>query len=1130
MHQVSFVTKLRIPTLVLIVALIALSTPVFGQTLITGEIAGTISDPTNAVVPAAVVNLKSLDTGATESTITNGAGVYRFSLLKPGHYQVTVTQPGFQKAQRETTVVVGQTSTTDLQLQVGAATQTVEVEAAAPLINPQPSNSTAFTPAEVQELPSPGGDITNIAETAPGVVMNTSGAMEGYGNFTVNGLPATSNLFTVNGENDMDPYFNINNSGATNLTLGQNEVQEATVITNAYAGEYGQLSGAQVTYVTKAGTNEFHGNALWYWNGRYMNANDWFNNEYGVPRPFDNDNQWAASIGGPIIKNKTFFFVDNEGLRFVLPNLFTNTIPTPAFQSAVLASVGAAQPSEVPLYQKMFNLYNNAPNAASATPIPNSSECSGLSIPGFNGAAQDCAEQFRNSATSLGTEWILAFRVDQKIGNNDNAFFRYKLDHGLQPTSISSISPNFDALSNQPSYDMQLNETHTLGATSTNNFMATFSHYVAQFTQNYQQASSTFPDTIAYSGDMGEFTGFNPIDNFPQGRNVTQYQFIDDFTHLHGNHNLKFGVNFRRYDVSDHNFFFNSPRVVFGGSGVGGLQDFANGTALEFIQNDNPIQDVPIALWGMGAYAQDEWKVRPNLTLTFALRLERTSNPVCQYNCFANFVGPYNGLPSVTSANPMNVPYSSDIASGLHSAYMGIDEVNPAPRFGFSWSPRQGNRSTVVSGGFGIFYDNVPESLVDNLLHNPPQSVGIVELGVPPFASGPGGAPAIYSASVAAFSINKSFSQISAAFPPGAVFFPPSVNGIEGTLHSPRTEEWNLQVQQQMSNSVVLIVGYAGNHSIRIPYVNNWPNAFDAGDLFPHVPGIQETASANPDYGQVSLVQSGALANYNGLTVTVRKQFSHWVSGIANYTWSHGLDDVSNGGINPYNFFFGAAQSQINPLSLRASNYGNSDYDIRHNFNAGWVVNPDWHFSSKLMKGVFGGWQFSGKWFWRSGLPFSVVDDYVNGDIQNGGPPFIYATPIAGNMQTACGHGSTQNALGTGNSCLNSSAFLNSGAAGTTFSQWAPQGRNSFRGPDYFDIDVALYKTFPWGEHRQIGVGVQAFNVLNHPDFGIPDNGLGDPTFGLISSMAGTPTSPYGSFLGFDSSPRIVQLSAKLTF
>ena len=270
------------------------------QSLQTGDIQGTVTDPSGAVVPGATVKLRSLSTGAAQTTTANGTGDYRFTLLKPGQYAVSATETGFQTVERTIDVAVGQIATAPITLQVGQATQTVEVTEEAPLISSSPSQNTNYTYTQVQLLPSAGGDITNIAFTVPGVVVNGTG---GYGNFTINGLPATSNLFTINGENDMDPYFNINNSGATNLTLGQNELQEVSIIANPYSGQFGQLSGAQISYVTKSGSNQFHGNVQYLWNGRYLNSNNWFSNSsiYGfTPRPFANANQWADSVGGPI--------------------------------------------------------------------------------------------------------------------------------------------------------------------------------------------------------------------------------------------------------------------------------------------------------------------------------------------------------------------------------------------------------------------------------------------------------------------------------------------------------------------------------------------------------------------------------------------------------------------------------------------------------------------------------------------------------------------------------------------------------------------------------------------------------------------------------------------------------------
>jgi hypothetical protein len=310
--------------LALVVALLCANQTV-GQSLIAGDIAGTVIDPTGSAVPEADVVLKSLDTGAIVNGKTNTEGYFRFSLLKPGPYEITVSKPGFNKVVRSAQVNVGQTASVTISLDI-TSKEVVEVTATPELISTDTTVSTSFTQEQVAKLPNPGGDITNIAFTAPGVVVaSAQPGNQGYGNFTANGLPATSNLFTTNGENNMDPYFNVNNSGATNLTLGSNEVQEATVITNPYSGQYGQLSGAQVSYITKSGTNAFHGTAQYWWNGRYLNANDFFNKwttPAGVsnPAPFSNANQWATAFGGPIIKDKTFFFVDYEGMRFVLPS------------------------------------------------------------------------------------------------------------------------------------------------------------------------------------------------------------------------------------------------------------------------------------------------------------------------------------------------------------------------------------------------------------------------------------------------------------------------------------------------------------------------------------------------------------------------------------------------------------------------------------------------------------------------------------------------------------------------------------------------------------------------------------------------------------------------------------------
>jgi carboxypeptidase family protein len=1118
MHSFRFVKFFAlVPATLAFILSLAFASNGSGQSLIAGDIVGTVSDPSSAVVPNVTVNLKSLDTAATQSATTNADGFYRFTLLRPGQYEISASFTGFAKLVEVITVEVGQLTTANLKLEVSKTAETIEVTSETPLINPDPSNNTSFNSTELQLLPSAGNDITNIAFTAPGVVVNVTG---GKGNFTINGLPATSNLFSVNGENDLDPYFNINNSGATNLTLGQNEIKEATVVTNPYAGEYGQLIGAQVVYLTKSGTNAFHGNAQYYWNGATLNANDFFNNASGVPRPFANANQWATSLGGPIVKNKTFFFLDYEALRFILPNDITTTIPSPAFASAALANVQAKQPNEAPTYEALFNLYAKAKGASGAQPIGNSAACNALTLPGFDPATQPCALRFHATPTALGTEYIIAGKIDQKISNKDYIFFRYRADQGLQPSYLDPISPNFNALSNQPAWDAQANETHILSANSTNAFTATASHYVFQFQQNEALALKTFPYDLSFSGSV-PFTAFTLLRLFPQGRNITQYQFIDDFTLTRGRHNLKFGENFRRYDVSDHNFFYTNPRVYFNS-----LQNFVNGIALQYRRALNPSPDVPVALWGIGVYAEDQWHARPNLTLTLALRVERNSDPVCQKNCFSNFTGPFSNLATVKAgANAGNIPYNQDIQSGLHEAYQGVDSVVWSPRIGFSWSPRSNNK-LVVSGGVGIFYDNPAAGLVDDLLANPPASVTFrVRPNVLGFDPTSNGAAATWNAAAASFSLSQSFNQIKANLAAiGVPFTAPAFTSLVGTIHSPQAQEWNLQLQKELSKSTAFTVNYTGNHVIRIPFTNSWPNAYDLQGIYPGVAGINANPVV-PNYGTVTQVQSGAISNYHGVSFIVREQFSQWLLGHFQYTYAHNLDEVSNGGIFTYG---DSLLGQINPTSLRADNYGNSDYDIRHNISADYVVSPRFHFENKFVKQLTGGWQWAGKVFWRTGLPFSVVDGNWDGSEANGFGT-ILATPVGTQSGQAgsCGKSSVTTP------CLNANAFLDSGAATfTNFTAFSPQRRNQYRGPHYIDFDMGLFKNFSIAERFKFGLGAQAFNVFNHPNFGQPNNSLlsGDVTFGTITSAVSTPTSPYGNFLGFDSSPRVTQLSLKVTF
>src|SRR6266851_1060666 len=363
-----------------------------GQTTSSGALSGVVIDKTNAVVPNAAVEIKDVAKGTTDSTKTNGEGVYQFSFLRPGKYALSVTDPGFQEERRSVTVQVGPPVTVNITLQVAKTSSEITVSGEAPIIQAETGDvSTTVNQKQISEVPNPGNDLTYIVQTTPGVVMNTDVPNAPGMNFSILGMPSTSYLYSIDGV-DNPP------TGVLGLLLGQNQVQEATVVSTGYSGQFGNAAGGNINYVTKSGSNQFHGNAQYYWNGRVLNANDWFNKPLGNPRPFDIANQWAGSFGGPIRKDKLFFFFDTEGLRVLLPTISQTLIPSPQFEAATIANIdsrfGAASASDA-FYKQLFNLYNAAPGASSATSgsfVPGDLGCIGLPI--SLGAGVPCVMHF----------------------------------------------------------------------------------------------------------------------------------------------------------------------------------------------------------------------------------------------------------------------------------------------------------------------------------------------------------------------------------------------------------------------------------------------------------------------------------------------------------------------------------------------------------------------------------------------------------------------------------------------------------------------------------------------------------------------------------------------------------------
>jgi len=1099
------------------------------QTVISGDIAGTVTDPTGAAVAGATVTLTSVESGSVQTLATSATGSFRFPLLRPGTYKLQVNAQGFASVTQIATAMVGQIVSADVKVALKGTSEVVEVTGATPLLETESANLTAtYTPKEIELTPNPGGDLTNYALSSPGAVLSTGA---GYGNFTAYGMPGTSNLFTINGGDMNDSFSNLNNSGSSNNMLGANEVQELAIVHNGYTGQYGRAASVNMNFTTKSGGNSFHGNAKWDWNGRYLNANDWFNNAGGFPRPFANSNQWGASFGGPIRKDKLFFFFDSEGLRYVLPGGGTPVyIPTTQFADAVVSNLQATQPTEVATYQKMFQLYAAAPGAAAATPNPGDGGCGALAANGtttiggvaFGTGGAPCTATFRSEVNNLNVERLMSIRVDWNLSTNDKLNARYWQDGGTQPTYTDPINKAFNALSNQPQYAGQLNETHIFNSKLINQLIVGGFYYSAIFgTANLSASEALFPTEVGGFHQGGNtcttFDGLlscmgGELSRYPQGRTPVQYQVIDDLSYSRGSHDLKFGVNFRRVQFSDYRPGANQTGVF----NVFSMIDFANGTLANgsnVTQQFAAVGHYTLNNYSMGLYGQDEWRVSPRFKLTASLRVDRNSNMTCVENCFAKFDGGFDAINHSPST-----PYDQSILTNQAHLFDGLEGLVWQPRFGFTLSPK--GEHTVIRGGVGIFSDLYPAQVENLFLTNAPTvSSFLVNGAVPVF--GPGGgydlAATYNSIFHSAFSSGGTLNSIQAQIP---TFTGPNFFTAEPHFVNPRYAEWNLEIQQSIDRKTVATVGYVGNHGSNLVVQQNGINAFCKVCPF----GTLPSAAPDPRFRRIRELTNQGISNYDGLTATFTRRLTKGFQGSINYTWSHTLDDISNGGFDQYSFNTGGESFlyQIDPQNLRKYNYGNADYDFRHNLSASYIYEIPYPSGAGLLNRLVGGWVTSGVIYKRSGQPYSVIDsnltNTVIGNDSGGGNQFAVMPYFLGGSLPNC----SPNVQ-----CLNPAQFTETGQ--NSFGNLA---RNSFKGPGYFDLDMTLKKNFRVTENGvTISMGANAYNILNHPRFANPYNNLADGSaFGYIQSTVTPASSPYGNFQGSAVSGRILQLELEVKF
>ncbi|HTW30891.1 MAG TPA: carboxypeptidase-like regulatory domain-containing protein [Candidatus Sulfotelmatobacter sp.] len=1107
-----------------------------GQGETTSAIVGEVRDATNALLPGATITINNLETGLKRTAKTDGAGRFDFPQLKPGTYSVRAEAQGFQSQQNNNVVSgLGQKQTVDFVLKVARSNEAIEVSSAAPIINPENANtSTTLSAPALEDLPNPGGDLTYPLQFSPGALINTAGSSNdfvggsnGYGNVEFNGLPALSNGYIVDGLETNDPLTNLNSGLSTNLVLGLNSISEVTVNTLSYSVDQGRYGASQVDYVTKSGTNQFHGNLYELWNGALLNAADYFTNAVpGRYKPGSTVNHFGGSLGGPIRRNKLFFFFDSEWVRIALPIITPTIVPTAAFQSYVLGQLPAQQ---VPFYRQMFSLYGNtsgAPYAMDGCPL---------------GSGSGCANQQSVSHTSDDHEQVQTARVDYNINSKDTAWFRFQSDTGLQAAWTDPINPVFDAISPQPLYSFAAGHVHVFSQNLVNYFNPAFSWYESLFgPSNLQKTLTAFPIVLQGSG-TNPFTPVGGLDNtWIQGRRASRFFINDNLAWSHGAHELRFGTNTRVFRLNDYDFGEGTvPTVIYAN-----LQQYMQGVASTASQAFPSNANEPFNFLNLDLYAQDTWKVTHTLTWTFGVRDTFNSNPLNPHDEVARLPGSFSSI-----SHNVNQPLNAAIQTHLGNLFSSVPVAILQPRMAIAW---QFEPKSVLRAGFGIFSDVLPGSVADLVGVNPPYDKTF-QGGLLGTVGGSAIAPGAPNSAVgAAVAANQTFTagfpqgELSCASPqanPSRCLPPVAMTAVpNGELHAPYFMEWSLGLQHQFGTTASLQAQYVGTRAVNQPYstqVNGYQTVCQG--CFAPFPYLQPTDAR---FGAVTQFATGANSHYNGLQLTAMKHLGHGLQGQINYTWSRCMDTVSNGGF--LQFSSGGILSPL-PGDLRRD-YGPCDYDIRNNLNAQYVYELPVKVHSHWLGYAFNGWQISGTAFWHSGVPFSALSTPYsangNGIVQGSGPQFASVVPGAALYDHHPIAGVTQ--PGT-LQWLNPDAFVSAvdpstgecnGGDSVQNCQFGNLQRNALRGPDFLWSDFYLTKWFRVTEHVKLRFESQFFNVFNHPNFalpsmvqaGIPGNPATQSGFGALTSTTSPPTGLLGVGLGGDSSPRMIAFQARLEF
>jgi hypothetical protein len=1139
LHAVTTQPKVRqmksrnglLPTIIIAATLFLLATVTCFAQLVSGNLTGTVYDASGAVVPNATVVAHNDDTGAENTTNTASAGEYRIANLPPGTYTVTVTAAGFLKAQvKGVQIDLNVTATTNVSLQVGSNAQTVEVTAGAVAIDTTTAQlQNTFTSQEMMELPtaSSGSGIINLALLAAGVATG-GGTGVGVGP-SVGGQRPRNNNFTIEGID--------NNDGSVTgpvVTVPNDAVSEFTFLTNQFGADFGHSSGGQFNEVVKSGTNQFHGSAFDYMINRNFNAADNISAVEGIPlHPRFDDNRFGGTVGGPIKRNKLFFFIDYEYNPIgTIGASGTVCAPTASAYNTLGGLPGINQNNLTQLRKYLGTAaVASAPSACadSAYPIvgPGNESINGPSPTGVSipiGLVPVSSPAYTNNEFGVGS-------IDYNISDKDVLRGRFILNrtgtidsNGFPAVFYQTVPTN--------SYLATLSEYHTFTPALVNEFRLGYN----RLSSNTPAGNVQFPGLDSFPNiDIFELGGvnntFGPDPNAPQSGIQNQYQLTDSISWTKGKHTLKVGFDgwkqispqtFTQRSRGDYEWTYLSDYLYdnypdyLAERTVGGAKYYGDRILTSYFVNDT-------------------WRIRPNLTLTLGLRYEYQTIPYSERLQTENAIANVPGL--ITFGQPQ--PQGNAIM----------------PRIGIAYSPGTDGK-TSIRAGFGMFYD----VLYDNqgLLTLPPEANHTIDVGgdnLTGFLAN-GGIPP--SANAASLTAAQAIAETSGYVPNGT---------------RPETTSWNVGIQHAFHNDYIFETRYVGDHSVHLPVqeqlnvqpvvnssnalptfgtapsqatLNGLTNAYDNASnaannnacLSPTIANCLITDYNNLGYFKPAYLNAGFQSKitsympwgssiYNGWQNSLERRFSNGLQFDAAYTWSHAIDDSTADVFSTY--LTPRRPEDSTDLGLDRSNSA-LDHSQRFSFEVLYDL-PFFKHSNWLLKNVVGNWEFAPVYTYQSGTYADVqsgVDSNLNGDSAGD------RANVNSSGQANVGSGVTPLLNSSGDTVAYLATNPNARYIEAGLGTLPNGGRNTLQLPPIDDIDMTIAKNFSFTERMHLQFSARFINILNHPQY----------VGGFLSDVApfAQTSNAVHSFLepesgifdqpsqAFSSNPRQLQLALKLIF